>query len=593
MSRSLWIREDFEEKVRRALRRKGYPNHKSFAEDAGYAPATISSFFSRAPVDRVIFEELCEKLDLDWKDVAAGSEIYISYAATEIDTAIAQSLAHVLRTQGYEVFPPRRQPIKPRQRSISLKRCDYCVIIVSEASAVSEVVLEEVRVAVEFRDSRRDQRPCILTVLTQPDTGEGLFYNLSSLLDGTITFHWRSPADTDAVAQAVLAFLAEGTLPDAPQPDPPVPSTEAPLPPLPPDPNLDARPVPVAAPEIPEGQVSLASRFYIERKGNPTSTLTIEEECYQAIAQPGALIRIKAPRQMGKTSLMARILNRAEQQGSRAIAINLQLTSRKWFADIDQFLEWFCAAISRELKIPNRVNEYLSDRAFDSNTNCKAYFEDYLFQQVEEPMTIALDEVDRLFEYPDIYKDFFGLLRALHEESKRRELWERFRLVVVYSTEVYVPLNVYQSPFNVGLAINLPEFTPEQVLDLARRYQLQIQAADLEHLMHLIGGHPFLVRLALYSLARKTITLPELLKTAASPTGIFGDHLRHCESILMEYPELAVDMKTVIEADAPVNLKKVSMWKLQGIGLLRTEEYQASPRCELYRQYFQNYPIEI
>jgi hypothetical protein len=46
--------------------------------------------------------------------------------------------------------------------------------------------------------------------------------------------------------------------------------------------------------EVPEGPVPLNSTFYVERP--PT-----ESRCYETITQAGALIRIKAPRQMGKT----------------------------------------------------------------------------------------------------------------------------------------------------------------------------------------------------------------------------------------------------------------------------------------------------
>jgi hypothetical protein len=67
-------------------------------------------------------------------------------------------------------------------------------------------------------------------------------------------------------------------------------------------------PLPVAEPELPSGQVRLASAFYVER-------VPYEAQCYKEILQPGALIRIKAPRQMGKTSLMARILYQAQRAG--------------------------------------------------------------------------------------------------------------------------------------------------------------------------------------------------------------------------------------------------------------------------------------
>ena len=53
--------------------------------------------------------------------------------------------------------------------------------------------------------------------------------------------------------------------------------------------------LPVAEPELPNGQVRLASTFYVER-------VPYEAQCYREICHPGALIRIKTPRQMGKTS---------------------------------------------------------------------------------------------------------------------------------------------------------------------------------------------------------------------------------------------------------------------------------------------------
>ena len=61
-------------------------------------------------------------------------------------------------------------------------------------------------------------------------------------------------------------------------------------------PTIIPQPTPSAKSwEQPEGQVSLDSAFYVERP-------PIEADCYETILQPGALIRIKAPRQMGKTS---------------------------------------------------------------------------------------------------------------------------------------------------------------------------------------------------------------------------------------------------------------------------------------------------
>lgn len=215
-----------------------------------------------------------------------------------------------------------------------------------------------------------------------------------------------------------------------------------------------SHPLPVAPPELPEGQVELASRFYIDRP-------PIEDRCYETITQPGALIRIKAPRQMGKTSLMARILHHAERQESRTVALSFQLADRRIFTNSDTFLQWFCASISLELGLldPDRLAKYSQlATIIGSNQSCKAYFEQYLLPEIATPLTLGLDEVDRVFEVPEIADDFFGLLRSLHEEAKRRDIWKNFRLIVVHSTEVYIPLDVNKSPFNVGLPIELPEY---------------------------------------------------------------------------------------------------------------------------------------
>ncbi|AFZ02138.1 transposase IS200-family protein [Calothrix sp. PCC 6303] len=44
-----------------------------------------------------------------------------------------------------------------------------------------------------------------------------------------------------------------------------------------------------------------------------------------------------------------------------------------------------------------------------------------------QPLTLGLDEVDRLFAYPDIYGDFFGLLRYLHEKARRANILSQIK----------------------------------------------------------------------------------------------------------------------------------------------------------------------
>lgn len=82
----------------------------------------------------------------------------------------------------------------------------------------------------------------------------------------------------------------------------------------------------------PEGQVPLESPFYVDRP--PT-----EARCYESIAKPGALIRIKAPRQMGKSSLMLRIFNYGNEHSYQSAVLNFQLVDRESLSSLDQFLQ--------------------------------------------------------------------------------------------------------------------------------------------------------------------------------------------------------------------------------------------------------------
>jgi hypothetical protein len=102
-----------------------------------------------------------------------------------------------------------------------------------------------------------------------------------------------------------------------------------------------------------DGQVPLNSPFYIERP-------EVEIKCYESILQPGALIRIKAPRKMGKTSLMSRILDYAKQKDYHTAFLNLW--SKENLTDLNTFLQGFCAILSEELGLEEQIDKYWNKR---------------------------------------------------------------------------------------------------------------------------------------------------------------------------------------------------------------------------------------
>jgi hypothetical protein len=329
--------------------------------------------------------------------------------------------------------------------------------------------------------------------------------------------------------------------------------------------------------ESPEGQVSIDSRFYI--------TSPYEERCYEEIQKPGSLIRIKSPHNMGKSSLMAKVLAQASQLGYRAVTIDLEQTNQKFFDDLDKFMQWFCASVGKPLGVRVKIEEYWDD-IFGANDNSTDYFEKYLLEGDDRPLVLAIDNFDRIFKYADIETDLCGLLRGWHESSKIKKLWQKLRLIIVHSQESYAQRDINQSPFNVGLPIELGEFTPEQVQELVARHGLTWTEGELEQFMGLIGGHPYMVRSALYHIAAGDLSLAEFLRTGPTEAGIYSDYLRGHLKTLEDYPELGAAMKLVITSEAPVRLRSEESFKLDSMGLVVRVDNNVKPRCDLYRQYF-------
>lgn len=333
--------------------------------------------------------------------------------------------------------------------------------------------------------------------------------------------------------------------------------------------------------ERPEGQLPIGSLYYVERP-------PIETDCYEAIVKPGALIRIKAPRQMGKSSLLGQVLHHAAEQGCKSVAINLQFTDTEFLETLDLFLQWFCASITYELGLPDRLEDYWKG-VLGSKNKCTNYLQRYLLSEISNPIALGLDGVDEISKHPEVAAGFFGLLRAWHEKAKNEPIWQKLRLVIVHSNEVYIPLDINQSPFNVGLPVELPELTRSQVQDLVNRHGLRWTDNQMSQLARMVDGHPYLVRVALYELARDRMSFEQLMQVAPTEAGPYADHLRHRLWTIEKDEALLAALKRVVTAEAPVTLGTNEAFKLRGLGLVRLQGSDVTSLCDLYRLYFRNH----
>ncbi|MCA9944173.1 MAG: AAA-like domain-containing protein [Anaerolineales bacterium] len=329
--------------------------------------------------------------------------------------------------------------------------------------------------------------------------------------------------------------------------------------------------------EFPSGAVRLGDPFYIKRQA--------DEELSHQVQQPGQTITITGPRQVGKTSLLFRGAHKAAQALNAQVAyIDLQAVSQSALTDSDTFLRLLADWLADEAGVAPDIVETSWQSVLGASRKLTKLLERTVLPAVGCPLLLALDEVDRLLA-TSFHTEFFGLLRSWHNLRAWNASWQQFSLLMAISTEPYLLIDdLQQSPFNVGLMLYLSDFTLDQVSTLNERYGRPLQQVDVNELHALLNGHPYLTRLALYTLAQRNIGFATFHQTAAEAQSPFISHLRYLHQLILNDPALQPAMKEILTKQTchDDGLRH----RLQKAGLVQQKGTAVSPRCELYGRYF-------
>ncbi len=246
------------------------------------------------------------------------------------------------------------------------------------------------------------------------------------------------------------------------------------------------------------------------------------------IQQSGSLIRIQAPQDMGKTSLVNHLIGEAQQLGMHTVLVDVRQVEGAALSNLDRFLRWFCWNLGQQLQVDPEFDRYWFEAA-GSNLSCTTYMQEVFLNRLQRPILVAIDKVHRLVDYDELASNFFPLLRSWHEQARVDQNWQKLRLMLTYSTELDLHLKPHQTPFNVGRSLSLPALTPVQVLELAQCYGLEtvglVDPHALAPLQELVGSHPYLLQLAFYQLRSGALSLDQLLQSAPTPDGIYHNYL--------------------------------------------------------------------
>jgi hypothetical protein len=426
------------------------------------------------------------------------------------------------------------------------------------------MVIAEIETAAQLNKSQN--KPKILPVRLHFTTP--LVYPLSAYLNPLQWAVWTKHADTPRLIADLKRAMSGGTLLvgtaqhagiiTAPVEDVPT-AFAAPF-------KLDA----------PEGTMSHQSPLYIERE--------TDREALVSLREMKGLTVIKGSRQMGKSSLLNRMMAEAGKNGMKTAFVDFQMIESAAIENADVFYRQFCNLLSFEFEVEDRTEEFWKNPLGQVQKTTNYLTKHLLKAMPDAQVFLAMDEVERMFASP-FRSDFFSMLRSWYNSRARGGDWTRFNVALVTSTEPYQFIaDLNQSPFNVGTVVELKDFTRQQVGELNQRLMSPLNAEQAEKLFTLLGGHPYLTRRALYLVASGRTTFDDLADKCCEDDGPFGDHLRNHLFRMSDYPELKSGLTQVINrqrcADEHV------FFRLRGAGLVKRIGNDVLPCNELYACYF-------
>ncbi len=237
------------------------------------------------------------------------------------------------------------------------------------------------------------------------------------------------------------------------------------------------------------GALKPTTPSYIERAA--------DRELYERV-QAGDFCYVLTPRQMGKTSLMARTAQRLRTQGVHCAVVDLtaiggekkEMTAAQWYYGV-------AYRIARELQLQINLGVWWQEREqLPPLQRLTEFFRDIVLTQCAGSVVIFVDEIDSTLPLP-FTDDFFAAIRACYNARATDPIYERLTFVLLgVASPTDLAKNPHRTPFNIGQRINLTDFTFDEAQPLAQG--LSVNGATGEHLLQRIlywtGGHPYLTQ---------------------------------------------------------------------------------------------------
>ena len=292
----------------------------------------------------------------------------------------------------------------------------------------------------------------------------------------------------------------------------------------------------------------------------------LDEKCWNG----GRLYKIKGSEKAGKTTEMKAFIQLCQDRGVKEIiAIDFSNIYSYTLKDAGSFMNWFMNKIYENFK-DKSISEI--DKRRINEDPCDGSYE-YMRVIVNKIYPIAkdnflliiIDNIDKLFDYPDIANIFYLYLRKVFQNIKE------IRQVITYLTESYLKIDDLHSPFNIGKSLTLCGFDLKDIQKLLELNNVELRKQDIKILLDYIGTSPYLWQITIPYLKESEFEIEDFKKKAIADEEFRGFFYRICNTIEKDEQLLDSTIK-LLEPDAFLEKPKIRIsYILEGLGVIKRD----------------------